>query len=171
MLNPGIGAQSYYRPTSRVVALIYQTMYGGIIADAPSPCGPNCTFSQSFVAPTYQCSPTTPEYPDFLLGSPSDVSRVNWYRAWNTSADFCATMGDAQSCTFNTGDEWLAGIIRVDYVYLSKDQRDIWEADNSYAIPSSAWEYSGILCEQWFTRLEVQRTYSNSIQIFNESKV
>ncbi|KAF1996619.1 hypothetical protein P154DRAFT_308955 [Amniculicola lignicola CBS 123094] len=170
ILPPGSGAQGYYRPSSRAIALIYQTVYGGRIADAISPCGSNCSFSQSFTAPAYKCSPVETEGAIPLYGSAWDVSRVEWYKAWNTTADFCDTMGGSASCNVFTGDEWIAGKIQVQYMYLPQSERELWEKNNTHPIAASAWQYSGFLCEQWFAQFDLQREYVNSVQQMNVTK-
>jgi hypothetical protein len=170
LTGPGEGAQEYYRPSSRATALIYQTVYGRNVITAASPCGTNCTYFLSFTAPAYKCTPVNTENSSPLYGSPSDVSRASWYRAWNTSADFCKTMGDSASCNVKVGDEYVAGKIQVEYLYLPQTERDKWEADNTHAIPSNAWQFTAFLCEQWFTRFDVRTIYVNAVQKLETNK-
>ncbi|KAH7128842.1 hypothetical protein EDB81DRAFT_662048 [Dactylonectria macrodidyma] len=56
----------YLGPSGAGLAIIYQSIFQNNIINSPSPCGLNCTFAQSFTAPSYKCEdvdPTDPEAP------------------------------------------------------------------------------------------------------------
>jgi hypothetical protein len=46
---------AYVSASSPATGFIYNTMYGRRIVDAPSPYGANCSFSQTFISPSYNC--------------------------------------------------------------------------------------------------------------------
>ncbi|KAH8676497.1 hypothetical protein BGZ60DRAFT_429013 [Tricladium varicosporioides] len=45
----------YIGPSSRATGLVHSTIYGGHVLLPSSPCGANCTFTQSFTGPAYKC--------------------------------------------------------------------------------------------------------------------
>ncbi|KAI5468149.1 hypothetical protein BGZ63DRAFT_460017 [Mariannaea sp. PMI_226] len=45
----------YTGPSRGGLSIIYQSVFQGDIMKSSSPCGVNCSFSQSFTAPTYKC--------------------------------------------------------------------------------------------------------------------
>jgi hypothetical protein len=99
------GDPGYSKPTNHLNALALETVHGGQIVQAPSPCGENCTFAHSFVGPAYQCIEKDPYDPDSSWCRPdvlfpgytcsdtwvasTDLSIITYYEATNSSTDFC----------------------------------------------------------------------------------
>lgn len=55
LVGSGSNYDGYQDATKGASGLIYNTMYGKRIVEAPSPCGANCSFTQTFNAPAYKC--------------------------------------------------------------------------------------------------------------------
>jgi hypothetical protein len=172
---------TYDRPSSLAKALIYQAAYGGEIINAPSPCGENCSFTQSFVGPAYKCEekdPYDPLSPWCKLAAtyweaPSCQEMRLWpaYSAGNaTDEDFCAKYLQGADCGLfwgydpNTGDvrdEWMSGTIWILYTYLPEEYRN----DDQYIYQfSEVWQNYSYRCEQWEAQYDIRRTWVNSKQ-------
>ncbi|CAM1503169.1 Fc.00g079450.m01.CDS01 [Cosmosporella sp. VM-42] len=55
LTGSGANYDGYMDATKGATGLIYNTMYSKRIVEAPSPCGANCSFTQTFNAPAYKC--------------------------------------------------------------------------------------------------------------------
>jgi hypothetical protein len=169
----------YDKPSNRALAIIYETVYGGRVVEASSPCGPNCTFTQSFVGPSYSCVQLDQYDPDSPWCDPSirnttDDHRtcaevigegspfpgnVTAYEARNSSANFCVKyLGTPEDgCNWRgTQDEWQDGTLWVRHRYLPPELR------NESLFTNSMWQNFTFKCEQWDTKFDLRRTYVNS---------
>ncbi|KAH0543428.1 hypothetical protein FGG08_002286 [Glutinoglossum americanum] len=184
-MSPGLGSPGYDHPSSKATAVVYQTTYGGGIASAISPCGANCTFTQSFVGPSYRCEQldqydsTAPwcqadsrhscedVVGDFGLTDPKSVTS---YLAGNSSGDFCAKYLPDHSggCPWGPGntEAWMDGVIWVFHRYLPSEYRAGYNFTSitNPTIPGSAWQNYTFRCTQWDTRFDIRRTYFDSEQ-------
>jgi hypothetical protein len=130
-VEPFIYPPTYSKPNNRVSSVILESAYTGQIIQPPSPCGDNCTFTQSFVGPAYQCvdkDPYDKESPwcqpgidnatsavlcSQLSGYLPDLSYVTFYQASNSSGDFCTNLtSNSAACGLidNTTEAWNDGI-------------------------------------------------------------
>src|SRR5436190_2436027 len=147
----GAAYDGYYKHSSRATGLVYSTVYGGRILSAESPCGANCTFTQSFIGPAYLCrdvdytrddEPGNPfchgtsylnyECDDFASLT-YNAFDITWYNARNSTGDVCA------GCN---GEGWRDGKLWVLYQYLQPSYR-VQTGDppkNATPIPDSAFE-------------------------------
>jgi hypothetical protein len=162
----------YDKPSKRALAIIYETVYGGRVVEASSPCGPNCTFTQSFVGPSYSCDQLDQYDPDAPWCDPNVRNTTNdqrtcaeiigegtKYEARNSSANFCVKyLGRPDDgCNWRgTQDEWQDGILWVRHRYLPPELR------NESNITNSMWQNFTFKCEQWDTKFDLRRTYVNS---------
>ncbi|KAH8590354.1 hypothetical protein B0O99DRAFT_634716 [Bisporella sp. PMI_857] len=175
---------AYTKPTNRLTALISEVVYGGQIVQAPSPCGENCTFTQSFVGPAYQCAEMDPYDTSSPWCSPAGLKntgdttcsevwevfgaslRSTLYEASNSSADFCTKLSSnprACNSTFaSTTEPWENGNIWVRYKYLAENWRAQFQENKS--VPANAWMNLSYRCDQWDARFDLKRTYINSVQ-------
>jgi hypothetical protein len=169
-MSADLGTPGYSRPSSRATALIYQTVYGGQIVSGDSPCG-NCSFTQSFVGPSYNCTqidPVDPNAPwcqraashsdacgaDFVFRSDrTNPAKIIWYEAGNATSNFTSA--------------WNEGAIWVRHTYLPQEYRTpyINATDDSTFPLSSAYQIFAFKCEQWNTRFDIRRTYADSSQL------
>jgi hypothetical protein len=141
-MSGGHGTPVYSRASSRALALVYQTAYGGRIVGAESPCGGgvNCSFRQSFVGPAYKCEPWQPRIrpPDALARCDSgaaensrddrtpqpmaveceraralpNVGSLTMYAASNGSADGEVTVQVREL------EAWMDGVLEVQHSFL-----------------------------------------------------
>jgi hypothetical protein len=175
---------AYTKPTNRLTALIAEAVYNGQIVQSPSPCGENCTFTQSFVGPTYQCTEMDPYDTSSPWCSPAGLQnsgyancsevwevfgaspRSTLYEASNSSADFCTNLssnpGACNSSFTSTTEAWENGNIWVRYKYLPEYWRDQFQENKS--VPANAWMNLSYRCDQWDARFDLNRTYNNSVQ-------
>ncbi|KAF2685989.1 hypothetical protein K458DRAFT_402540 [Lentithecium fluviatile CBS 122367] len=188
----GTGAipQQYIKPSPPATSFISNTLYGKAIIDAPSPCGANCSFSQSFVGPAYKCDDV-----DFMrndaIGNPFctesfygngacggyfdpitlDPFVANWYVAQNSSGDVCAgTSGDRlDSCAINA-EPWWDGKLWVLYQYLLQEYRSTDELGfNLTPVPDEAWERHVFMCQSYNATYSLKRTYQDFQQTVDGS--
>ena len=173
------GPPSYGKVRNRATAVILETVYGGQIVQAPSPCGENCTFTQSFVGPAYQCidkDPYDPDSPwcrpDVLNSTDSSCSEtwtvydwdyITFYEASNSSTDFCKSFSSNPAACGDDDDvqAWENGNIWVRYNYLPDKWRSKYLTES---IPPEAWLNYSLRCDQWDTRFDIRRTYVRSQQ-------
>lgn len=170
-MSPGLGSPIYDHPSSRATAIIYQTVYGGQIISSESPCGANCTLTQSFVGPTYKCDqldPYDPEAPwckepfnpnskcedvigDFGLTDPKNVW---WYETRNSSVS---------NSTRAVLKPWTEGVLWVRHKYLPAEFRKSYNYSTPYQprIPGSAWHNFTFRCRPHNARFDITRTYKN----------
>lgn len=170
----------YNKPSNRALAIIYETAYGGRVVEAASPCGPNCTFIQSFIGPSYNCAQLDQYDPDApwcdpnirnttndprtceqVIGEGSfpDPGNVTSYEARNSSANFCVKyLGRPEDGCFwrGTQDEWQDGILWVRHRYLPPQLRD------ELVFTNSMWQNYTFKCQQWDTKFDLRRIYVNS---------
>ncbi|KAH8704498.1 hypothetical protein GQ44DRAFT_764111 [Phaeosphaeriaceae sp. PMI808] len=181
----GIGGapEQYNNPSSPATSFISNTLYSKRIIDAQSPCGANCSFTQSFVGPAYKC-----EDVDFTQnttnGNPfctksgfghgdcggyfdpimrSNPFIANWYMARNSSGNVCVgPSGDEYDrCTINA-QPWWDGKLWVLYQYLLPQYRNSSSiGTNSIPVPDDAWERHLFVCQSYNATYSVKRTYQN----------
>jgi hypothetical protein len=173
---PGTGAvfDKYLGPSPRANGLVYSTVYGGSVLSTDSPCGPNCSFTQTFTGPAYQCQdidytqdddPGNPfchgssdvtsdgSCADFASGTNSAFD-VTWYKAVNSTGD---------TCTGCTGEPWMDGKVWVEYQYLLPQYRIQTGSPpaNVTPIPDSAFEKHQFMCQSYDATYTLERTYVN----------
>jgi hypothetical protein len=179
-LLQGVGAlfDAYVSASAPATGFIYNTMYGRRIVDAPSPCGVNCSFSQTFIGPGYNCrdidftrndEPGNPfctksysgygacgGYFDPFLDNAFDV---NWYMASNSSGDICQEHPGDYSCS--AVEPWMERKSWVLYQYLLPEYRSSQtdQGTNSTAILDDAWEGHVFVCESYNATYTLKRTY------------
>ena len=162
----------YTKPTNRLAALISEVAYNGQIVQAPSPCGENCTFTQSFIGPTYQCvemdpnDPSAPWCTQAALSQSSyttcsqswgslsafmyaNATRFSFYEASNSSADFCTSLSSnpAACNSLSTTQAWENGNIWVRYTYLPENLRPEFQGNTS--VPASAQGNTSLPADAW----------------------
>jgi hypothetical protein len=161
--KPGLGTfangpTSYSKPNNRVSSVILESAYTGQIVQTPSPCGDNCTFTQSFVGPAYQCVDKDPydmESPWCYGGScgtvfdySPDLHEATFYLASNSSRDFCTNLtSNSAACGLidDTTEAWDDGNIWVWYSYLPEEWKarypNLTDLQNAnVSIPGGAWQ-------------------------------
>jgi hypothetical protein len=181
-MSADIGSPGYDRPASRATAVVYDAVYSGQIVNADSPCGANCSLTQSFIGPSYKCTQLD-QYDtdapwcqtdasdscadivsDFNL---TDPSKVIAYQAQNSSADFCSKyLKRPEACMQQPGDgdAWMDGTLWVRHKFLPQAFREGYNASSVLSnptLPGSAWHNYTFRCEQWQTRFDIRRTWSN----------
>lgn len=182
----GANTDGYNEPSTAASSLILNTMYGRRIVDSPSPCGANCSFTQTFVAPAYKCDDDDFDHP--ATGNPfcgeddgtparerclsqltleqqgGPFNRV-WYAAQNSTGEGCQWHSSDISCPANY-EGWMEGKIWFEYQYFRKEYRlpEYDHGGNSTPIPDEAWEYYMFKCQSYNTTYEIQRTYRDSEQ-------
>jgi hypothetical protein len=152
------GDPVYGGASTVMLAIAYQTAYGGQILPGASPCGANCTFEQSFMGPSYKCTSVAPAY----------NGTIPYFWARNSTEDFCQkypsqyTIGG--NCTWSgTDDEWQDGVLTVDYVFTPLQDR----ANETNQGDIKSYNKYAYRCEQWRTAYAIRRTYQDSIQTIN----
>jgi hypothetical protein len=182
--NNGPPYSVYTKPTNRLTALISEVAYSGQIIQAPSPCGDNCNFTQSFVGPTYQCVEIDPydisapwcsnaalEESLFATcpetwgdsGEFLNTTSMVFYEATNSSSDFCTSVSsNPAACNFTAEEPWENGNLWVRYKYLPETLRPQFHGNTS--VPANAWRNLSYRCDQWDARFDLTRTYINSTQ-------
>jgi len=181
----GVGADynSYQKASSPIVSFISNTLYAKRITDIPSPCGANCSFTQSFVGPAYQCDDVDFTRND-TTGNPFCVESnygfgacggdfdpvfanqfdANWYMARNSSGDICDGVSDCSSQL----DAWSDGKLWVLYQYLLPQYRnETNQGTNSTPIPPEAWERHVFVCQSYNATYQLERKYVNFQHIVN----
>ncbi|KAH7134949.1 hypothetical protein B0J11DRAFT_595781 [Dendryphion nanum] len=165
ILGSGAAPEQYTKPSSPATSFVSNTLYGKRIIDAPSPCGANCSFTQSFTGPAYKCDDI-----DFArnntVGNPFCVKSgfgngdcggyfdpvtsgspfvANWYMARNSS-----------------GNAWWDGKLWVLYQYLLPQYRGTNSlGTNSTPVPDAAWERHAFMCQSYNATYSIKRTYQN----------
>jgi hypothetical protein len=161
-IAPLIGEQvtaQYNGPSRALKAIIYQTVYSGTILEAGSPCGPNCTYSQTFLAPTFKCE-------DIDLYDPN----APWCFPYNAvpngtcvdpmSLDIIAVPYYASNST--TTDNSTDGLLWVKYSHYDSDVLGPQDA-NQMPLPPAQQNIS-FKCEFWQSRYDIQRKFVDSKQ-------
>lgn len=181
-LGTGAAWEAYVDPSSPATSFISNTLYGRRIKEASSPCGANCSFSQSFVGPAYSCDEVDFTRNDtrgnpFCINS-SDTHGIcggnfdqltldpfitNWYMARNSSGDICAGIsGDDLSQCASNATPWWDGKLWVLYQYLLPQYRHTDSAGhNATPVPDEAWERHIFMCQSYNATYFVKRTYKN----------
>ena len=175
---------NYIKASRPAVSLIYSAVYGKSIVDPPSPCGANCTFSQTFTAPAYKCqdvdytqqtvadpkNPFCSLYSDRSEGCSTVFNQISsdafnrpWYRARNSTGDPCDELPESISCSVIEG--WSEGKIWMMYQHLLPEYKKMQTSDgyNSTPIPDSAWEKGMFVCQSYNATYNLKRQYSNNI--------
>lgn len=166
----GSGAlfNAYTGPSPRATGLVHSTVYGGDVLLPNSPCGANCSFTQSFNGPAYQCHEIdftkdvesrnpfcrdiTSCGKDHWATPTMNAFDIYWYTGRNSSGDTC------DGCL---GEPWQDGKIWIEYQYLQSAYR-LQEGDpprNSTPIPESGFEKHQILCQSYNATYSIKRSY------------
>ncbi|KAH6675854.1 hypothetical protein B0J14DRAFT_691908 [Halenospora varia] len=158
----------YTGPSSRATGLIHSTVYGGHVLLPSSPCGANCTFTQSFNGPAYKCweidytrdvgsrnpfcRDTASCNADHFNAPTRNAFDISWYMGRNSSGDTC------DGCE---GKAWMDGKIWIEYQYLQPSYRIQvdYPPKNATPIPDSAFERHQILCESYNATYTLKRSY------------
>ncbi len=199
-MGGGRGTPGYFKASSRAVALVYQTAYGGRIVGGASPCGAgvNCSFSQSFVGPAYKCEPRSPRVSPAPLPSGCSSSADSGSGAGADSETLPPTtaaeceraraLPDLGSQTMYSASNdsiddrkyagppalfaWEDGVLEVQHSFLPHEWR--WAYNETPGaqqnIPLSALQYYAFRCEQWNARYDVRRSYEGGQQVFLTNK-
>jgi len=162
----GVGAafNGYSGPSSRAKGLIYSTVYGGQVLSPDSPCGPNCTFNQTFNGPAYQCRDIDYTKPDpsnpfcqkdctqYFSTPTRNAFDIEWYTAKNSTGGTC------KDCS---GEAWQDGKLWVGYQYLPPQYRT-QSGDppvNTTPIADTALEKHIFVCQSYNATYNLQITY------------
>ena len=165
----GLGAapNSYDKPSTRANGLMYSTIYSGRISLTASPCGSNCSFSQTFFGPAYKCSEvdyTQADIPGnpFFHGAEADKAfsdsgplsnPYTWYRGSNS------TCIRGHLC-YDDADRWKDGKIWILQRYLLPEARGKVPEVPFGSLPDSSWEKHQIVCQSYNATYTILRTYS-----------
>jgi hypothetical protein len=170
----------YLGPSKAAQAIVYQTVYQGRTINPISPCGPNCTFSQSFGAPTYKCMDVElkdPQAPWCYALNPANLERLypNGTCPMKTESNvtdtfyFAANGSNPTSGTNNTAiddySDQSDGKLWVLYKYFPQELRQKgWYEPSQF--PTTGYRNISFKCELWDSWFDVQRTFVNSEQQF-----
>jgi hypothetical protein len=185
LTGSGANYDGYMEATKGATGLIFNTMYGKRIVEAQSPCGANCSFTQTFYAPAYKCDDVdyanigadnpfcgeddgTPAKErcesSFKLSTSNTFQRV-WYQARNSSGDPCGKYGrDSSFCP--TFEPWQDGKLWVAHQHFLQQYRDTptERGYNTTPVPEEAWEFHMFMCQSYNATYTVERTYKNFVQ-------
>jgi hypothetical protein len=156
--------ESYIGPTKAGLAIVYEALYRGSIARAPSPCGSNCTFTQSFQAPSYVCEDVDNQDPNapwcYDIGARPNGS---CYADHPMSKEmFYAANSTTDSSIVSDYNLW----VRHRYVapMYRRNKTDTTAETGYVADLDVPYENITFRCEMKKTKFEVRRTYVNSLQ-------
>lgn len=185
LVGSGAAYDGYQDASKGAIGLIYNTLYSKRIAETQSPCGANCSFTQTFNAPAYKCDDVDynnigPDNPfcgeddgtpaekrcESLFTAPTTntFQRV-WYMAQNSSGDSCKGFDD-ESSSCRILEPWQEGKIWFAHQYFLEEYRDTPMAagTNTTAVPDDAWEFHMFMCQSYNATYEIERTYKNFVQ-------
>jgi hypothetical protein len=178
-VDSGASYRSYRTASTAATGFVYNTMYNKRIVDAESPCGANCSFTQTFHGPAYKCDdvdflkdndtanpfclqPSSRGYG--ICGGVFDASTINtftttWYSARNSTSTSCQIKDGCIPVT----DPWREGKIWIAYKYFLPQYRNLANANgvNSTPVPDEAWERYMFSCQSYNATYKLRRSYNN----------
>jgi hypothetical protein len=185
--HQGSGAlwNAYSESTAAATGFIYNTLYGKRIVEAPSPCGANCSFEQTFQGPAYKCDDidfaTTADgnnpfcaftgttefgtcgaiFGDSHNGNSLDG--ITWYRAQNSSRGQPECDGD--SCPA-ARLAWQDGKLWVAYQYMFPEYRGLVDdagqlRDTATKVPTAAFDRRMFMCQSYNATYKIRRWYQD----------
>lgn len=150
----------YYDGASKpAIAVIYETVYQGQIAKAASPCGANCSFTQSFVGPKYRCIDADLNditAPWCHTNDPLDGPNGTCNGLPVTQELYVS--GNSTEATGSPGGGWGEGIIWVLHRYFPPENRVPW---NASFMDNLLYQNIAFKCQLWNTRFDIRRTFTN----------
>ncbi|KAH6893066.1 hypothetical protein B0T10DRAFT_591958 [Thelonectria olida] len=186
LVGSGANYDGYSEATKEGAVLILNTMYGKRIIETESPCGANCSFTQTFNAPAYKCDDVdyanigadnpfcgeddgTPakercEAP-FNIATGNPFQRT-WYKALNSSGDLCERYRGADASFCPTYEAWQDGKLWVAHQHFLEQYRDtsMNQGYNTTPVPEEAWEFHMFMCQSYNATYTIERTYKNFVQ-------
>ncbi|KAK4443448.1 hypothetical protein QBC34DRAFT_443396 [Podospora aff. communis PSN243] len=185
-IGAGATYDAYDTASSAATGFVYTTLYGKRIIEAPSPCGANCSFSQTFAGPAYKCDNidfmTTTDTNNPFCAYPQDpatlgtcggifldarngfsVEGITWYRALNSS-EVPNCDDNSTICRPLTG--WEDGKLWVAHQYLQPSYRSLFDdtgilKDPTNKLPFSAFDRRMFACQSYNATYTIHRRYQN----------
>ena len=166
-----VAPNAYVKPSTGANGLIYSTIHNGRISLAPSPCGLDCSFSQTFFGPAYKCSevdyaqadipgnpfPHGAEAQKAFAATGGVYSPYEWYIGTNS------TCISGQVC-HGDDERWKDGRVWILYRYLLPEAREKIPEGRLKNIPDSSWEKHQIVCQSFNATYTILHTYSAGVE-------
>jgi len=159
-VSAGLQAFQFYDGASNpAIAVIYETIYQGQIAKAVTPCGANCSFTQSFVGPKYRC----------IDADINDIS-APWCHTNDSTDGLDGTCnglpvtrelyvsGNSTKAIGSPGGGWGEGMLWVLHRYFPPENRVPW---NASFMDDSLYQNIAFKCQLWNTLFDIRRTFTN----------
>jgi hypothetical protein len=154
----------YSGPSKAGLAIIYQTVYQGRIANANSVCnGANCSLVQSFGGPTYRCEDVDAKDPL----APWCYGAYDLIQHPNGSCTELPPENQLYRADNSTVDDRDDGRLWVMYRYFPPESRgnESWfDPTGRMRIPTSKYQNITFRCELWDTWFDVRRAFINNQQ-------
>lgn len=194
----GAGFDDYENVSPAATGLVFNTLYAKRIIDAPSPCGANCSFTQTFTGPAYKCNdidfrtttdPANPFCPSSLVardttfgncgdvfldsGNGLSLKGFSWYYARNSSVSQAKCKGTPTYCA-GPDIAWRDGKLWVAHQFLQPSYRPLFDdfgqlKDPTNKFPLDAFERRMFVCQSYNATYTLLRRYEDSQQLIEKS--
>ncbi|KAK4168232.1 hypothetical protein QBC43DRAFT_296899 [Cladorrhinum sp. PSN259] len=154
---------SYRGPSKAAVAIAYQAIYQGAIAAASSPCEANCTFTQKFVGPSYECVEVSPEDPNApWCYDPGSHPNGTCLSSRPASAELYFANSSLVTPSYSNSSWVNDGKLWIKHRYFSPENRyNMSSAADSGDVLTSSHETVAFRCEMWKTTYDIRRSFTN----------